>query len=89
VCRSAWRDPGDTVPADWHGFDINLPDVIATMETKLPLDIAEGANLDEATPDALAYLLVAGVNRQGGRAAFYRNGRLEIYLPPISNNTMA
>jgi phage tail protein X len=43
----AWRDAGDIMPADWYGFQINLPDVLATMETGLPL--TKDANLDEAS----------------------------------------
>jgi hypothetical protein len=85
--KIAWRDAGDIVPADWHGFDINLPDVVAAMETKLPLDITSAADLDKCTPDALAFLLAIGVKRQGGRGAFYRsNGLLEIFHGPSSNN---
>jgi hypothetical protein len=55
--RIAWRESGNGAPADWHGFIINIPDVVAEMETALPLDIARGADLDEANPDALALLL--------------------------------
>lgn len=84
--RIAWRDPGDLVPASWHGFDINLPDVAAATKTKLPMDITGGTDLDNANPDALAFLLAVGVNRQGGRSAIWRNGRLEIYRSPVSNN---
>jgi hypothetical protein len=54
------------------------------METTL--EITGGANLDKATPDQLAFLLAAGVSRQGGRSAIYSNGRLEIYVPPNANN---
>lgn len=68
--RIAWRD-SDLVPADWHGFSMNVPDVVRATETKLPLEITRGANLDEANPDALAFLLAAGVNHQGGRSAVY------------------
>ena len=75
----AWRDAGDLVPPDWHGFDINLPDVISATQTKLPLEITGGADLDAANPDALAFLLAAGVNRQGGRNAILRDGWLEIF----------
>jgi hypothetical protein len=85
--KIAWRDAGDIVPTDWHGFDINLPDVVATMETKLPLDITDGANLDSCTPDALAFLLAIGVKRQGGRGAIYSSKRgLEIYHGTSSHN---
>jgi hypothetical protein len=34
----AWRDPGEGLPIDWLGFDINVPDVIAATATKLPHD---------------------------------------------------
>jgi hypothetical protein len=40
----AWRDPGEGLPIDWLGFDINVPDVIAATATKLPLN---KARLDE------------------------------------------
>jgi hypothetical protein len=77
--RIAWRAPSDGLPADWHGFEINVPGVVNTMETKLPLEIAEGVDLHEANPDVSAFLLAIGVVRQGGRAAIYRNGSLEIF----------
>jgi hypothetical protein len=51
------------------------------METALALAIARGADLDEANPDALALLLAIGVMRQGGRAAYFRGGQIEIVLP--------
>jgi hypothetical protein len=73
-----------TWPSDWMGFTINLPDVIAATETKLPLEITRGANLDEAQPAALALLLAMGVKRQGGRVATFdedlRSG-LQIFHP--------
>jgi len=34
----AWRDPGEGLPIDWLGFDINVPDVIAATATKFPHD---------------------------------------------------
>ena len=77
----AWREPGSRLPADWHGFNINIPDVVAEMETALALAITRGADLDEANPDALALLLAMGVMRQGGRAAYLREGQIEIALP--------
>jgi len=77
----AWREPGNGAPADWHGFIINIPDVVAEMETALALAITRGADLDEANPDALALLLAIGVMRQGGRAAYFREGQIEIVLP--------
>ena len=75
----AWSAPGDIVPADWHGFEVNVPDVVAALpETKLPLEITHGADLYEANPDALALLLAFGVVRQGGRAGVFRDGGLDI-----------
>jgi hypothetical protein len=56
-----------------------VPDVVANSETKLPLEITEGADLDYATPEALGLLLAMGVNRQGGNAACVKNGKLEIF----------
>jgi hypothetical protein len=58
-----------------------VPDVVAEIETALPMDITGGADLDEAKPDALALLLAVGVVRQGGRAAYLHEGHIEIALP--------
>jgi hypothetical protein len=82
----AWRDPGGGLPNDWLGFDINLLDVIAATTTKLPMEITRGADLNIANPDALAFLLAYGVNQQGGRAAIWRDGKMEIFVPPAGNN---
>jgi hypothetical protein len=79
--RIAWREPGNGAPADWHNFIITIPDVVAEMETARALAITRGADLDEANPDALALLLAMGVMRQGGRAAYFREGQIEIVLP--------
>jgi hypothetical protein len=75
----AWRATDPALPKDWRGFNINVPDVVATTETKLPLEIIKGADLDYATPEALGLLLAMGVNRQGGNAACVKNGKLEIF----------
>ena len=78
----AWKDDcGDALPREWRAFSIHLPDVVAATETRLPLEITRGANLDEATPDALAFLLAMGVERQGGRCAIRRGKGYEIYVP--------
>jgi hypothetical protein len=50
----AWREPSERMPPDWHGFIMNIPNVVAEIETALPMDITRGADLDEANPDALA-----------------------------------
>lgn len=81
----AWRDAGPDFPADWQGFKINVPDVVSQAgPNKLP-DITGGANLDEASPEALAFLLAAGVKHQGGRSALLQNGRLDIFMPHAGN----
>jgi hypothetical protein len=79
----AWTAAGDDLPADWHGFEIHVPDVVDTMgdQTKLPLEITEGADLHEANPDALALLLAIGVTHQGARAGVWRDGLLNIFQP--------
>ena len=82
----AWREPEPGMPPDWRGFSIHLPDVVASTETKLPLEITGGKNLYEVAPDALAFLLAIGVNRQGGRSAIWRGEKMEIYVPPAGNN---
>lgn len=81
-----WRDAGATprLPADWLGFNINLPDTIAATATKLPLEITHGDDLDVANPDALAFLLATGVNRQGGRSAIWRDGQMHFFEPPAN-----
>jgi hypothetical protein len=83
----AWADDcGEMLPREWRAFTINLPDVVAATETLLPLEITRGANLDEATPDALAFLLAMGVHRQGARCAVWHGGRLDIYVPHAADN---
>jgi hypothetical protein len=62
----AWHATDPALPKDWRGFNIKVPDVVGNMETKLPLEITKGADLDYATPEALGLLLAMGVNRQGG-----------------------
>ena len=53
--------------------------MVDVIDTKLPLEMTEGADLHTANPDALALLLAIGVIDQGGRAAVLRNGRLDIF----------
>jgi hypothetical protein len=78
----AWREPSEGLPADWRGFEINVPGVVdALPETKLPLEITGGMNLHEVDPDALAYLLAVGVVRQGGCAGVYSDECLNIFSP--------
>jgi hypothetical protein len=74
----AWRATDPALPKDWRGFNINV-EVVSNTETKLPLEITKGADLDCAAPDTLNFLLAMGVNRQGGNAACVKNGMLEIF----------
>jgi hypothetical protein len=62
-----------------------VPDVVAEIETALPLDITRGDDLDEANPDALALLLAVGVVRQGGRAAYLHEGHIETPFGTLTN----
>jgi hypothetical protein len=77
----AWREAGPGLPEDWRGFTINLAEVASTTQTNLPLEITDGMNLLEATPESLAFLLAVGVKRQGVRSAHFANGKLEILAP--------
>ena len=81
-----WRDPGEGLPDDWVGFHINLPDTIAPTKTRLPMEITRGADLNVANPNALTYLLAAGVHLQGVHRAVWFEDHLEIYVPPAGNN---
>jgi hypothetical protein len=75
----AWRAAEPALPQDWRGIKINVPDVVANTETKLPFGITKGTNLDESSPEALSLLLAIGVTRQGGNAACMINGHMEIF----------
>jgi hypothetical protein len=76
-----WADHHtDVLPPDWRILSINVP-AAATTETRLPLEITDGVNLDEAAPDALAFLLAYGVCRQGGRCALFRGDKIDIHHP--------
>ncbi|MGC2081612.1 MAG: hypothetical protein WA728_37455 [Xanthobacteraceae bacterium] len=79
----AWADDcGEAFPRDWRAFLINLPDAVAVMETRLPLEITSGADLDDATPDALAILIAIGVQRQGVRCAVWQHsGHYHVFAP--------
>ena len=46
----AWREPGNGAPADWHGFIINIPDVVAEMETALALAVTAAPTSTRRTP---------------------------------------
>jgi hypothetical protein len=77
--RIAWRDPGDGLPEDWRGFDLNLPDVAGATRHNLPpiYDVP----LDEARPDALAFVLAIAAKDQGARSMLIKeDGSADIYV---------
>lgn len=84
----AWCDDDDPAVAGcgWKTFEIDLLDAIADGGTGLRLEMTKGADLSEAHPDALAYLLADGVNCQGGRSAVLSNGKLSIFVPAGSTH---
>ncbi len=80
----AWRElPLPGLPDDWRGMRVNLPEVVSSTTTNLPLEvIPAGRTIDDSTPDQLALLLAFGVRRDGGRAAILRqnNGAVSVEL---------
>jgi hypothetical protein len=81
-----WRELGPGFPADWFSMKVNLPEVVWSTKTNLPLEvIPAGRSIDDSTPDQLALLLAFGVRRDGGRAAILRqnNGAVsaELFTP--------
>jgi len=81
-----WRELGPGLLADWRGMRVNLPEVVSTTTTNLPLEvIPSGRTIDDSTPDQLALLLAFGVRRDGGRAAILRQNNggvsVEIFIP--------
>ena len=78
-----WRELPPGLPADWRGMRVNLPEVVSSTTTNLPLEvIPAGCTIDDSTPDQLALLLAFGVRRDGGRAAILRqnNGAVSVEL---------
>ncbi len=77
-----WRElPG--LPDDWCSMKVNLPEVVLTTTTNLPLNVIPAERtIDDCTPDQLALLLAFGVRRDGGRAAILRqnNGAVSVEL---------
>ena len=82
-----WRElPLPGLPDDWCSMKVNLPEVVLTTTTNLPLEVIPAERtIDDCTPDQLALLLAFGVRRDGGRAAILRksNGAVsvEIFTP--------
>jgi hypothetical protein len=78
----AWRFYDDSYPLGWWEFVLNLPEVAAATMHHLPLEITRGAELDQATPDALAFLLAMAAKRQGARVAVHMSdGKISIFTP--------
>ena len=78
-----WRELGPGFPDGWCGMKVNLPEVVSSTQTNLPLEvIPAGRSIDDSTPDQLALLLAFGVRRDGGRAAILRqnNGVVSVEL---------
>jgi hypothetical protein len=77
----AWRDPGKGFPEEWLGFTLNLPDVASRTKHHLPP--INNTPLDDARPDALAFLLAIAAKNQGVRSGIWReNRKIEIFHPP-------
>ena len=79
-----WRElPLPGLPDDWCSMKVNLPEVVLTTTTNLPLEVIPAERtIDDCTPDQLALLLAFGVRRDGGRAAILRqnNGAVSVEL---------
>ena len=81
-----WHEVGPGFPANWRGVKVNLPEVVSSTQTNLPLEvIPAGRTIDDGSPDQLALLLAFGVRRDGGRAAILRQNdgavSVEIFTP--------
>ena len=81
-----WHEVGPGFPANWRGVKVNLPEVVSSTQTNLPLEvIPTGRTIDNGSPDQLALLLAFGVRCDGGRAAILRqnNGAVsvDIFIP--------
>ena len=84
-----WDSPSDDVfPAGWFVADINVFGIMAAdQEHRLPMDITKGTSIENITPDGLAFLLVTGVTRQGGRAGYMNlEEAVSIYVPETGSN---
>ena len=69
----AWRElPLPGLPDDWRAMRVNLPEVVSSTNTNLPLEvIPAGRSIDDSNPDQLALLLAFGVRREVvGRQSF-------------------
>ena len=85
-----WRDVQtvlpSTFPNDWRETTINLPEIAALpVLHNLPERLLILADLDNATPDALGFVMAIAAKDQGVRAATIRknNGhfRIDVFNP--------
>ena len=71
----------------WSQAGINIPKAVASMpDHKLPMQITDGKPLDEAQPDALAFLLAWGAKEQGATVAHHTKfgrGAVHLYQPKV------
>jgi hypothetical protein len=74
-----WKE-GSLLPGLRYDFSINVPDVASAVpDHRLPLEITRGASLDDAAPEALAFLLAMAAKRQGARVAYSdRDGQVSL-----------
>jgi hypothetical protein len=65
-----WRFHKDCRCLGWGEFSLNVADIAHTMRNhRLPIEIVRTADLDAATPEALAFLLAMAAKREGVRVA--------------------
>lgn len=84
----AWRDPGSGFPSDWQGFSLNVPDVARLPAPNNLPPITGDVPLDEAQPDALAFLMAIAAKDQSARAALVKSdGSIEIYVGQQQKHT--
>ena len=74
VTRISWESNASGMPLDWLHAALNVPALASSGGHGLPREVYGDAALDEATPEALAFLLAIAVKDQGARAAVWDEG---------------
>jgi hypothetical protein len=75
-----WRFHNDCRCVGWGEFSLNVADLAHTVRNhRMPIELTGTADLDAATPEALAFLLAMAAKREGVRVACESEGRLTIY----------
>ena len=85
--RIPWERNPSSFPHDWLHAVFHVPE-LARGVNELP-PITGGAQLEEAAPHALAFLLAMGAYHQGARVAIWNEGgdpELTLHIPPQGNN---